>query len=66
MSSGFNIFIRYSQIPEYGHELEKDIKGELSGDFLRLMRAILAGARDESPIVNPVQAQGDAQVNVDS
>ena len=47
---------------EYGTNLESAMRSELSGDFGHLMRAVLAGGRDERMEVDIPKAERDAQV----
>ncbi|PRP83645.1 Annexin-B12 (Annexin-12) (Annexin XII) [Planoprotostelium fungivorum] len=47
---------------KYGGDLRKDVKSETSGNFQKVLLAILEGRRDESPYVNEQQAAIDADV----
>ena len=45
----------------YGHSIEKDVKGDTSGDFQKILVALLMGQRDESDSVDAEKAIEDAQ-----
>ncbi|GMS83873.1 hypothetical protein PENTCL1PPCAC_6048 [Pristionchus entomophagus] len=53
--------LKYTYKQMYGSELEKDLIGETSGDFKRLLVSLCAGGRDESMHVDPVRANHDAR-----
>ncbi|VDN12109.1 unnamed protein product [Dibothriocephalus latus] len=44
----------------FNRDLEKDIKGDTSGDFERVLVSMLQGCREESLVANPQQAAADA------
>uniref|UniRef100_A0A8C9RR66 Annexin n=1 Tax=Scleropages formosus TaxID=113540 RepID=A0A8C9RR66_SCLFO len=46
---------------EYGRSLEDDICGDTSGMFQRVLVSLLTAGRDESSVVNEVQAMKDAK-----
>lgn len=46
---------------EYGKMLEKDIVGDTSGPFKRLLVSVLNGARDESWAADPLKAAQQAR-----
>ena len=45
----------------YGHSIEKDVKGDTSGYFQKILVALLMGQRDESDSVDAEKAIEDAQ-----
>jgi len=45
----------------YGVPLERDLKGDTSGHFMRLLVSISTGSRSEDPYVNQALAAEDAQ-----
>jgi annexin A7/11 len=45
----------------YGHSIEKDVKGDTSGDFQKILVELLMGRRDESVGVDAEKAIEDAQ-----
>uniref|UniRef100_A0A1I7Y1S8 Annexin n=1 Tax=Steinernema glaseri TaxID=37863 RepID=A0A1I7Y1S8_9BILA len=45
----------------YGRSLEKDIVGDTSGDFKRLLVSLIAGARDQGDHVDDLKANQDAR-----
>ena len=47
--------------PVYNTTLEKDVKGDTSGHFKRVLVAQIQGHRDESPTYDLTKAQKDAQ-----
>uniref|UniRef100_A0AC34Q5I2 Annexin n=1 Tax=Panagrolaimus sp. JU765 TaxID=591449 RepID=A0AC34Q5I2_9BILA len=49
----------YKQL--YGHDLERDLIGETSGHFKRLLVSLCAGGRDESNYTDPLRANQDAR-----
>ncbi|CAD5215394.1 unnamed protein product [Bursaphelenchus okinawaensis] len=49
----------YQQV--YGKDLEKDLIGETSGHFKRLLVSLCTGARDESNQTDPLRANQDAR-----
>ncbi|KAL7070329.1 hypothetical protein ACQ4LE_010275 [Meloidogyne hapla] len=49
----------YGQL--YGSDLERDMIGETSGYFKRMLVALCTGARDESMITDPLKASQDAK-----
>lgn len=50
----FLIRAKYEEL--YHHSLEKDIKGDTSGDFENLLVALLQGNRDESNMIDSLKA----------
>ena len=46
---------------EYGKEMEKDVKGDTSGFFKRLLVAQINASRDESPTFDRTAAKRDAK-----
>ncbi|XP_063930126.1 annexin B9-like isoform X2 [Zophobas morio] len=53
--------IREAYQRTYRSNLERDLKGDTSGHFRRLMVSLCNGGRDESMVTNPVAAAADAQ-----
>ncbi|XP_031564848.1 uncharacterized protein LOC116300181 [Actinia tenebrosa] len=51
---------------QYGKSLEEDVKSETSGDFEKLLVALLQGQRDESKSVNDDQAHKDAETLIEA
>lgn len=47
----------------YKSDMEKDLKSDTSGDFMRLVVALSAGGRMESQVVNVQRAKEDATVS---
>ncbi len=45
----------------YGVPLERDLKGDTSGHFMRLLVSICTGSRNEDTFVNQALAAEDAQ-----
>uniref|UniRef100_A0A914DUG3 Annexin n=1 Tax=Acrobeloides nanus TaxID=290746 RepID=A0A914DUG3_9BILA len=54
-----SIKLAYKQI--YGRDLERELIGETSGHFKRLLTSLCAGGRDESSRTDPVKANHDAR-----
>lgn len=55
------MIIRDAYQNTYHSSLERDLRGDTSGHFKRLMTSLCSAGRDESGIVNQAQAAGDAQ-----
>uniref|UniRef100_A0A8C9V376 Annexin n=1 Tax=Scleropages formosus TaxID=113540 RepID=A0A8C9V376_SCLFO len=53
--------IKATYSKEYGRSLEDDICGDTSGMFQRVLVSLLTAGRDESSVVNEVQAMKDAK-----
>ncbi|KAK4302356.1 hypothetical protein Pmani_025541 [Petrolisthes manimaculis] len=51
---------------KYKADLDEKLDGELSGDFGRLMKSLVAGGRDENQTVDSARAKTDAQALYDS
>jgi hypothetical protein len=49
---------------EYERDLDEDIESDLTGQFQKLIRAVLACGRDESGNVDKALAKSDAQVRI--
>lgn len=54
-----DVKLRYRQL--YGRDLERDLIGETSGFFKRLLVSLCAGGRDESHHTDPLKANQDAR-----
>ena len=48
-------------IPVYDVEMDKDVRGDTSGNFKRVLVAQMAGGRDESKTYDKTAAKADAQ-----
>ena len=51
----------FSILSVYDVDMEKDVRGDTSGNFKKVLNAQMAAGRDESPTFDQTAARADAQ-----